>query len=89
MPTLVCLRPLQNWLYDEGEDVAKSVYVAKLEELKKLGAPIEQRFSEDSARPAAVAALRAAAERYLAAARSGDAKLAHIEQVGKGGRGVA
>ncbi|GAB4818888.1 hypothetical protein N2152v2_005934 [Parachlorella kessleri] len=80
---LAKLEDMENWLYDEGEDVAKSVYVAKLEELKKLGAPVEQRFAEDAARPAAVAALRAAAQRYLAAARSGEAKYAHIEQAEK------
>jgi hypothetical protein len=44
---------MEDWLYDEGEDCAKSVYVAKLEELKKVGGPIE-------ARCAAVLGLRAA-----------------------------
>ena len=33
----------QNWLYDEGEDEAKSVYVAKLAELRKAGDPIQLR----------------------------------------------
>lgn len=44
----------QNWLYDEGEDEPKSVYVAKLEELQKQGDPIQLRASEDAARPVQV-----------------------------------
>ncbi len=75
----------QNWLYDEGEDEAKSVYVAKLAELKKAGDAIELRASEDAARPGAVAALRAMCEGFLAAARRGEAKYAHIEQVRRQG----
>lgn len=35
---------LEEWLYDEGEDQPKSVYVGKLEELQALGGPIEQRY---------------------------------------------
>ncbi len=35
---------LEEWLYDEGEDQPKSVYVAKLDELKAMGEPIEQRY---------------------------------------------
>ena len=40
------------------------MYIAKLEELKKLGDPIEQRAAEDQARPGAVAALRSCAQGY-------------------------
>lgn len=35
---------LEEWLYDEGEDQPKSVYVAKLEELHTVGDPIQQRY---------------------------------------------
>ena len=28
---------MEDWLYEEGEDTTKSVYIAKLEELKKTG----------------------------------------------------
>lgn len=31
------LQEVEDWLYDEGEDETKGVYVAKLEELKKVG----------------------------------------------------
>ena len=27
---------VEDWLYDEGEDETKGVYIAKLEELKKV-----------------------------------------------------
>ena len=34
----------EDWLYDEGEDQSRSVYVAKLTELKKIGQPIVDRW---------------------------------------------
>jgi hypothetical protein len=40
------LTATEDWLYDEGEDCAKSVYVAKLDELKKAGEPIEARWAQ-------------------------------------------
>lgn len=36
---------IEDWLYDEGEDCSKSVYIAKLEELKAKGAAVEQRWA--------------------------------------------
>jgi heat shock protein 4 len=42
---------MEDWLYDEGEDETKSVYVAKLAELKAKGDPIQARAAEDSTRP--------------------------------------
>lgn len=71
------LEDAENWLYEEGEDAAKSVYVAKLGELRKLGAPIETRAAEDSSRGGAAAKLRAQCERYLAVV--GEARYAHID----------
>ena len=70
---------VEDWLYDEGEDVTKSVYIAKLEELKKTGGPIELRFEEDQTRGPAADALRQAAESYMAFARSDSLAHAHIE----------
>lgn len=43
----------EEWLYDEGEDQPKKVYVAKLVELRKLGDPVVQREKEFLERPAA------------------------------------
>lgn len=34
----------QNWLYDEGDDTTKAIYVAKYEELRSKIAPIAQRY---------------------------------------------
>ncbi len=69
---------MQDWLYDEGEDETKSVYTAKLDELKALGDPIALRHSEVETRGPAASSLTAIANNYLAAAQSNDPKLAHI-----------
>ena len=34
----------QDWLYSEGEDTTKAVYVARMEELRSKIAPIAQRY---------------------------------------------
>ena len=67
----------EDWLYDEGEDVARSVYVAKLAELKALGGPVEARAAEASAAPAAAAALESLATGFKASAAAPGA--AHID----------
>ncbi len=33
---IVKLQEVEDWLYDDGEDETKGVYIAKLEELKKV-----------------------------------------------------
>jgi hypothetical protein len=45
------LSSMEDWLYDEGEDETKSVYIAKLAELKAKGDPIAARAAEDETRP--------------------------------------
>lgn len=72
------LSALEEWLYDEGEDEKKSVYVAKLAELKAQGDPLEARLSAEQGRGPAAAALRDAARRFAAVAGSQDAKHAHL-----------
>lgn len=52
----------QNWLYEEGEDETKSVYVAKLGEFKALGGPVEARAANAAALPAAADSLRRACQ---------------------------
>ena len=34
----------QDWLYDEGEDATKAVYVQKMEEIRFVAGPIVQRY---------------------------------------------
>ncbi|KAL6053180.1 hypothetical protein STEG23_025356 [Scotinomys teguina] len=45
------LEDTENWLYEDGEDQPKQVYVDKLAELKNLGQPIKTRFQESEERP--------------------------------------
>lgn len=35
---------LQDWLYNDGEDTTKAVYIARMEELRSAIAPIAQRY---------------------------------------------
>lgn len=72
------LSDMEDWLYDEGEDQTKSVYVAKLDELKKEGDPIEMRYLEDQTRPGAIEDIRKRCEHYLQSAQSDSPQLAHI-----------
>jgi heat shock 70kDa protein 4 len=36
----------QEWLYDEGDDATKAVYVAKMDEIRAMAGPIVQRHFE-------------------------------------------
>ncbi|KAF7123961.1 hypothetical protein RHSIM_Rhsim12G0198300 [Rhododendron simsii] len=40
------LQEVEDWLYEDGANKTKGVYVAKLEELKKQGDPIEGRYKK-------------------------------------------
>eukprot|EP00798_Chlamydomonas_sp_ICE-L_P016655 gene16655-22906_t len=55
---------MEDWLYNDGEDVSKSVYIAKLDELKD--------------RPPAVEKLRQAIQSYKKIANSGAPQYTHI-----------
>ncbi|GBF90729.1 heat shock protein 70 kDa-like [Raphidocelis subcapitata] len=72
------LSKVEDWLYEDGEDETKSVYVAKLQELKALGDPIEARAADDAARPAAAEELRRLADGYLSVATSELPAHAHL-----------
>ena len=47
------LTSTEDWLYEDGEDQPKKVYVEKLAELKKLGDPVVTREQEWRERPPA------------------------------------
>ena len=49
----VVLTSTEDWLYEDGEDQPKKVYVDKLAELKKLGDPVVSREQEWRERPQA------------------------------------
>ncbi|XP_022716101.1 heat shock 70 kDa protein 16 isoform X2 [Durio zibethinus] len=44
------LQQTEDWLYEDGMDESENVYVEKLEDLKKLVDPIENRYKDEEAR---------------------------------------
>ncbi|XP_015898589.3 heat shock 70 kDa protein 16 [Ziziphus jujuba] len=44
------LQQTEEWLYDDGDDETESAYTSKLEDLKKLVDPIENRYKDEEAR---------------------------------------
>ncbi|AQK93137.1 Heat shock 70 kDa protein 14 [Zea mays] len=73
------LQEVEDWLYEDGEDETKGVYIAKLEELKKVGDPIEVRFKEWEIRGSAVSQLLYCIKSFREAALSKDQKFEHID----------
>ncbi|XP_057266387.1 heat shock protein 105 kDa isoform X2 [Pezoporus wallicus] len=77
------LTETEGWLYEEGEDEAKQVYVDKLEDLKKLGTPIEMRYQEAEERPKLLEELGHRLQYYATIAgefRKKDEKYIHIDE---------
>lgn len=75
------LTAYEDWLYDEGEDVAKSAYNGKLDELKAAGKPVESRHAEAEARKPAIEALNQAVmtcRKFLGDKASGVEKYEHL-----------
>jgi molecular chaperone DnaK (HSP70) len=74
------LQSFEDWLYDEGFDVTKSVYVKQLNELKKMGDPIEKRAYESKHRASAMTMLQKTLEKYTSWINTsqGDENYAHI-----------
>lgn len=73
----------ENWLYDEGEEQQKHVYVTKLEEMKNIGDPVRKRRWEYEQRPQALEEFgktlqlaRKAVESY----KNAEEKYIHLEQ---------
>ncbi|KAL9998001.1 putative Heat shock protein 70 family [Helianthus debilis subsp. tardiflorus] len=77
------LQETEDWLYEDGEDETKGVYIAKLDELKKQGDPIEQRYKEHSERGSNVDQLVNFVNWYKQAAASSDPKYEHIDMSDK------
>lgn len=44
------LQQTEEWLYDEGDDETESAYTSKMEDLKKLVDPVENRYKDEDAR---------------------------------------
>ncbi|KAM9841945.1 heat shock 70 kDa protein 4L [Aulostomus maculatus] len=59
------LEDTENWLYEDGEDQPKHVYVEKLNALKSLGQPIQDRHREHEDRPRAFEELGKKLQLYM------------------------
>ncbi|KAG8004385.1 Heat shock 70 kDa protein 4 [Nibea albiflora] len=59
------LEDTENWLYEDGEDQPKQVYIDKLAELKKLGQPIQERYTEAEERPKAFDEMGKQIQQYM------------------------
>uniref|UniRef100_A0A4W6E6D9 Heat shock protein 4b n=1 Tax=Lates calcarifer TaxID=8187 RepID=A0A4W6E6D9_LATCA len=59
------LEDTENWLYEDGEDQPKQVYIDKLAELKKLGQPIQERYTEAEERPKAFEEMGKQIQQYM------------------------
>jgi len=77
------LQETEDWLYEDGEDEIKSVYTAKLAELKKLGDPLESRQREEELRGPATRELSYCISSFREAAQSKDPKFDHIDSADK------
>ncbi|KAE9616148.1 hypothetical protein Lal_00017243 [Lupinus albus] len=73
------LQEVEDWLYEDGEDETKGVYVAKLEELKKQGDPVEERYKEYTERGTVIDQFVYCINSYREAAVSNDPKFDHID----------
>ncbi|KAG5572635.1 hypothetical protein H5410_062401 [Solanum commersonii] len=76
---MAVLQEVEDWLYEDGEDETKGVYIAKLEELKKQGDPIEQRYKEYTERGPVIDQFIYCINSYREAAVSSDPKFDHID----------
>nr|XP_020474925.1 heat shock 70 kDa protein 4-like isoform X2 [Monopterus albus] len=59
------LEDTETWLYEDGEDQPKQVYIDKLAELKKLGQPIQERYTEAEERPKAFDEMGKQIQQYM------------------------
>uniref|UniRef100_H2ZJ31 Uncharacterized protein n=1 Tax=Ciona savignyi TaxID=51511 RepID=H2ZJ31_CIOSA len=75
------LEATEHWLYEDGEDEMKAVYVDKLAQLKQVGNPILRRYTEAQARPAAFEQLGGALQKVSKFLHNySEKKYSHIQQ---------
>jgi heat shock protein 4 len=70
------LETAEDWLYDEGEDASKGVYIAKIDELRALAGPIRQRYLDKVEADRQAVQARVDAERAAKKAAEEEAKKA-------------
>ncbi|XP_062393009.1 heat shock 70 kDa protein 4-like [Sardina pilchardus] len=77
------LEDTENWLYEDGEDQQKQVYIDKLAELKKFGQPIVERYQEAEERPKSFDRLGKLLQQYMKiveAYKMKDEKYDHLDE---------
>ncbi|XP_077197936.1 heat shock protein 105 kDa [Paroedura picta] len=77
------LSETEDWLYEEGEDQLKQVYLDKLAGLKKFGSPIAIRYEEAEERPRRLDELGNAVQHYARITeeyRKKEEKYNHIDE---------
>ena len=77
---------MQDWLYDEGDDATKAVYVSKIEELRFVAGPIIQRY-QDKIEAERQAVLKAQEEAAAAKRAEQEAKAKAEEEARKAAEG--
>jgi heat shock protein 4 len=74
------LAEAEDWLYGDGFDSTKAMYVRKIDELKAVGGPIEFRCNDAANRPQSVETLRKQLELSKAFASNYDDTHSHITE---------
>lgn len=72
---------MESWLYEEGEDCPRQVYVEKFNSLKQIGEPIKKRKMENENRPLAMeeyAHYLQLSHKFVEQYKAGDEKYNHI-----------
>ncbi|KAJ3241566.1 adenyl-nucleotide exchange factor sse1 [Chytriomyces hyalinus] len=72
------LNEMEDWLYGDGEDATKSVFVEKLSALKKKGDPVAARYLQAEDRPRAEKLFREFANNVLINLSAEDDRYSHI-----------
>jgi len=72
------LNDTENWLYEDGENASKSVYENKLQELKKTGDPVKNRYNQAQDRPFYIEKFHNAINSVIEFSNSEDVKHEHI-----------
>ncbi|XP_010789398.1 heat shock 70 kDa protein 4-like [Notothenia coriiceps] len=68
------LEDTESWLYEDGEDQQKQVYIDKLGDLKQMGQPICERYMEANERPKAFEELGRQIQVYMKIVEAYNAK---------------
>lgn len=77
------LQQTEEWLYDDGDDESENVYSARLDDLKRLTDPIENRYKDEEARAQATRNLSNCIEEHRMAVGSLPEKEAIIAECNK------